>query len=80
MPFMMRALVIDASDQRLDLRVVETLIERASNSYRTVEELSQVTAGRMRALVSGLYQVRSKTANLRSEEVFKIDGEKIHLG
>lgn len=63
---------------------VETLagsiVEKARNAYRTVERLSQLTTGRMRTLVDETYHLKSKRAFLKSEEDFKIKGDKIHLG
>jgi hypothetical protein len=60
--------------------VAETLIEKAKNSYRSVEALSQLSAGRVRSVINGTYELKSKNAFLKSDEDFKIDGEKIHLG
>jgi hypothetical protein len=57
-----------------------TLMEKARNSYRTVEQLSQLKTGRMRTLVDQTFQFKSRKAFLKSEEDFKIKGEKIHLG
>jgi len=57
-----------------------TVVERAKNTYRAVERLSQTTAGRMRTLVDETYHFKSKRAFLKSEEDFKIKGDKIHLG
>ncbi len=60
--------------------LAETVIEKAKNTYRSVEALSQLSAGRVRTLVEGAYQLKSRDAFLKSDEDFKIDGEKIHLG
>ncbi len=60
--------------------LAETLFEKARNSYRTVEQLMQLRSGRMRTLVDQTYQFKSHKAFLKSEEDFKIKGEKIHLG
>jgi hypothetical protein len=60
--------------------VAETVIAKAKNVYRAVEELSQLKTGRLRHLVARTYQLRSKTALMKAEEDFKIDGEKINLG
>lgn len=57
-----------------------TLVEKARNSYRTVEQLAQLRTGRMRTLVNQTFQFKSRKAFLKSEEDFKIKGEKIHLG
>jgi hypothetical protein len=60
--------------------VAETVIEKAKNVYRSVDELAQLEAGRVRTFVAGLYQLRSRTASLKAKKAFKVDGEKIHLG
>jgi len=57
-----------------------TLVEKARNAYRTVEQLSQLRTGRMRTLVDQTFHLRSRKAFLKSDEDFKIKGEKIHLG
>jgi hypothetical protein len=57
-----------------------TLVEKARNAYRTVEQLAQLKTGRMRTLVDQTFQFKSRRAFLKSEEDFKIKGEKIHLG
>jgi len=60
--------------------LVETLVEKTRNAYRTVEHLTQLRTGRMRTLVEQTFQFKSRKAFLKSEEDFKIKGEKIHLG
>ena len=60
--------------------VMGTVIERARNVYRSVDELAQLEAGRVRTLVADLYQLRSRTASLKAKQAFEVDGEKIHLG
>ena len=57
-----------------------TLVEKARNAYRTIEQLTQLKTGRMRTLVDQTFQFKSRKAFLKSEEDFKIKGEKIHLG
>lgn len=57
-----------------------TLVEKARNAYRTVEQLAQLRTGRLRTLVDQTFQFKSRRAFLKSEEDFKIKGEKIHLG
>lgn len=57
-----------------------TVVERARNAYRTVEQLAQFRAGRMRTLVDQAFHFRSRRAVVKAEEDFKIKGEKIHLG
>ncbi len=65
--------------QRLET-LAETLVEKARNAYRTVEQLAQLRTGRLRTLVDQTFQLKSRKAFLKSEEDFKIKGEKIHLG
>ena len=60
--------------------VVNTVIEKAQNSYRFVEGLSQLRTGRLRTLVKATFQFKSKKAFMKAEDDFKIKGEKIHLG
>lgn len=57
-----------------------TVVENARNVYRSVEQLAQLKAGRMRTLVDQTFQFKSRKAFLKAEEDFKIKGEKIHLG
>ena len=57
-----------------------TVIARAKNVFQTVEQLSQIKAGRMRTLVDKTFHFKSKKAFLKSEEDYKIKAEKIHLG
>ncbi|HHM04786.1 MAG TPA: DUF3540 domain-containing protein [Gammaproteobacteria bacterium] len=59
---------------------VETLVERARNSYRYVEQLSQVHAGRMRKWVKGAYHQQSGQATIKAEDKVKIRARRIHLG
>lgn len=60
--------------------VAETVIAKARNVYRSVDELAQLEAGRVRTFVSDLYQLHSRTASLKAKKAFRVDGEKIHLG
>ena len=60
--------------------VTETLVERHGNVYRTVRELVQLQAGRLRTFVSGISHFRSKRSYISAEETIHIDGEKVHLG
>lgn len=60
--------------------VADRLTERVGSAYRHVKELLQTRAGRVRTLVSGTWRARSKRADLKSEENFKVDGRRIHLG
>jgi hypothetical protein len=58
----------------------DTVVEQAKNVYRTVAQLTQLRSGRMRTLVDETYQFKANKAFLKSEDDFKIKGEKIHLG
>jgi len=57
-----------------------TVIERATNLYRSVEQLAQLRTGRMRTLVEETYQFRSRNAYVRAEKDYKIKADQIHLG
>jgi len=58
----------------------DTIVEQAKNVYRTVSQLTQLRTGRMRTLVDETYQFKANKAFMKSEEDFKIKGEKIYLG
>jgi len=84
---------IDMNSKRLNVKVAyakfmfdrletfaETLVEQAKNVYRTVIQLTQLRTGRMRTLVDETYQFKADKVFMKSEDDFKIKGEKIHLG
>ena len=58
----------------------KTIIQKAQNVYHTVEQLSQLKTGRMRTLVDTTFHMKSKKAFLKSQEDFKVNANKIHLG
>ena len=60
--------------------IAGSVIAKARNIYQTVEELSQVRAGRMRTMVARTFHFKSKKAFVKAEEDYKIKAEKIHLG
>ncbi len=60
--------------------LASTLVENACNAYREIEELCQSRVGRMRTLVENTYQVSSKRTLFHSEDDYKVQAEKIHLG
>jgi hypothetical protein len=60
--------------------IANTIIERAKNLYQRVDQLAELRTGRMRTLVESTYHLKSKKANLKAVEDFKVKGEKIHLG
>ena len=74
-----RASSIRTTAERIET-VADRVTERVGSAYRNVKELLQTRAGRVRTLVSGTWRARSKRADLRSEENFKVDGRRIHLG
>ena len=69
---------------RLTAGKLETLsndiICKAKNVYNTIDELVQLKAGRIRTLVKSTLHIKAKNSYLKSEQDFKINGEKIHLG
>jgi len=58
----------------------DTIVEQAKNVYRAVAQLTQLRTGRMRTLVDETYQFKANKAFMKSEDDFKIKGEKIYLG
>jgi hypothetical protein len=68
--------------RRLD--VLETqvgrLVERASESFREVEGLSQHKAGRLRLVAVDVLSALGRSTLLKAREDVKVKGEKIHLG
>jgi hypothetical protein len=59
---------------------MDTLVEQAKNVYRTVKQLTQLRTGRLRTLVDETYQFKADKVFMKSEDDFKVKGEKIHLG
>jgi hypothetical protein len=64
---------VEASTLRTTAR---TVISRARNVYRTVEQLSQNVAGRMRELVSGALHLTAKDTPITSERDTRIDASR----
>lgn len=60
--------------------IANSITEKAKNVYKTVEQLTQLKTGRMRTLVDSTFHMKAKKAFMKSEEDFKINAEKIHLG
>lgn len=60
--------------------VVGQLVERLETAHRTVSGLQRLTAGRVRTLVRGAYQLKARRGSLKSKEELKLDGKKIYLG
>ena len=60
--------------------VVERLSQRIKRSYRTVEDIDQLRAGRLDYLIDKLLSLRGKYTMVTAKEDVKIDGERIHIG
>ena len=60
--------------------VATRIIERATDAYRQVENLSQLKAGRLRTLVKGACEIQGGRTSIKAESDVKIDGERINLG
>lgn len=64
-------------------RVIETraqrIVERSKTSYREVEQVAQIKAGRLRSIAQTSAQLLSDRILLKSKRDTKIRGEKIHL-
>lgn len=57
----------------------ERIVERAKATYREVEDLAQIRAGRLRSVARTTVQMLGQRAVLRAVKDFKILGDKIHL-
>lgn len=60
--------------------IANSITEKAKNVYKTVEQLSQLKAGRMRTLVESTFHMKAKKTYMKSQEDFKVNANKIHLG
>ncbi|AUX31882.1 MULTISPECIES: DUF3540 domain-containing protein [Sorangium] len=56
------------------------VFERLKRSFRRVEDLDELLAGRVRTRASGAYSVKGGHASIEAEDDVKIDGKRIHLG
>lgn len=78
-----RTLAIAADRLVTTVGLLETranrIVERAKASYREVEDIAQVRAGRLRWVARATVSVLGQRAVLRAVKDFKILGEKIHL-
>lgn len=76
--------VIGKSRIRLTADRLETsarsIVEKAKNVYRTVEQLSQLRTGRMRTLVASTFHFKARKVFVKSEQDYKIKAKQIHLG
>lgn len=59
---------------------VRTLVSRARNVYQKVDELAQLKAGRVRALVQGSYHMKAEHTIMKAEKDYKVNADQIHLG
>jgi hypothetical protein len=82
----LRAHVIQSTVHRLLQRVdvLETtagrVVERARETYREVEELAQLRAGRIRQVADKTFHVFGARTLLKARKDVKIKGDTIHLG
>ena len=60
--------------------VIERLTQRIKRSYRTIEEIDHLKAGRLDYLVDKLLSLRGKYSMFTAKEDVKIDAERIHMG
>ena len=60
--------------------VSQTVISKAKNMYNTIDQLSQVKTGRMRFLIENTFHMKSHKTVMKSNDDFKINAKKIHLG
>jgi len=60
--------------------IANDIICKTKNLYNSVDELAQLKAGRIRTLIKSTLHIKAKNSYLISEEDFKINGDKIHLG
>lgn len=65
--------------ERLEV-AADTVFQRSRQVFQKVEELAQITAGRMRTLVRGSHLTRAQKTTWHAREDVKINGKKIHLG
>ncbi len=56
------------------------VVERAGDTYRHVEGLAELQAGRARTLIEGAYQLAAKRTTVQSDEDTIIDGKRVLLG
>jgi hypothetical protein len=60
--------------------LAERVVTQARSLYQRVEHLHHTSAGRVRTLVQGTFDVRSRRLRLKCTEIAKIDGREIHFG
>jgi len=57
-----------------------TMICKARNAYQKVEQLAQLSAGRVRTLVKATYHVKAENTIMKADKDYKVNADKIHLG
>jgi hypothetical protein len=57
-----------------------SILERADSVFRSVKNLHQLRAGRMRTLVDDSIHTRAERVSIDARKTVHIDGEKINLG
>jgi hypothetical protein len=60
--------------------LAERMVVRTQNSFREIADLCEERAGRVRALVRGVYALTSRRTTMRSSDDTTIDGSRILLG
>lgn len=73
------ATTISHTAERFEL-AADQIVERARDAFRTITDLSQTRAGRVRTIVDDLYTLYSKRTALQSTEETSVDGSKVLLG
>ncbi len=58
----------------------KTIVQKATNVYRTVEKLMQLRAGRQRSIIESTHDLKARNIYARATEDFKVQGDQIHLG
>jgi hypothetical protein len=56
------------------------LVERAKESYRSVEGLAQTQAGRIKLVAETTLHTLAERTKMRAKGIFAVDGDKIYLG
>ena len=60
--------------------VLDRIVLRAKQAFRTVEELDHLRAGQVDYQATGLMSLHSENTTLTAEGLVKVDGEQIQLG
>jgi len=60
--------------------VANSISEKAQNVYRSAEQLTHLKTGRLRTLVASTFHLKANKSYIKSQEDFKVNADKIHLG